>query len=154
MSYQRWGQQHRSWFTAASCTQTSNLRVAHDGKRVFIIHENTVINAALKSLIDHKKWVRKYDNHGPGSAGYDEGPLENGVGQQSDKDTVFSWARKDHSGGIVMGSVSQKITWSLSKEHYHFILVIFILGRSCSSRSEIVPRFKIMKKFFVWISEV
>jgi hypothetical protein len=36
----------RSWLTAAS-TQTSNLRVAHVGKRVFIIHENTVINAAL-----------------------------------------------------------------------------------------------------------
>ncbi len=54
MSYQRWGQQHRSWLTAAS-TQTSNLRVAHDGKSVFIIHENTVIIAALKSLIDHKK---------------------------------------------------------------------------------------------------
>ncbi len=32
----------RSWLT-----QTSNLRVAHVGKRVFIIHENTVINAAL-----------------------------------------------------------------------------------------------------------
>jgi hypothetical protein len=50
MSYQRWGQQHRSWLTAAS-TQTSNLRVAHDWERVFINHENTVINAALKALL-------------------------------------------------------------------------------------------------------
>jgi hypothetical protein len=31
--------------------------------------------------------IRKYYNHGPCSAGYDEGPLENGVGQQSDKGT-------------------------------------------------------------------
>ncbi len=29
--------------------------------------------------------IRKYDNHGPCSAGYDEGPLVNGDGQQSDK---------------------------------------------------------------------
>ncbi len=31
--------------------------------------------------------IRQYDNHGPGSAGYDKGPLENGDGQQSDKGT-------------------------------------------------------------------